>query len=116
MKLLLSQTFETYTEESVEQGDAADRGWDFQDSPVTVKEAIEVLRDNATELSQHPVSVNHCAHVWASTTDADQNRAFFEQGESVYHSYFLKHVDGRDLTSRQLFRIYRAAGLAKGRI
>ena len=44
-RFLISKTFETYTEESVAQGDAEDRGFVYADEPYSFSDAVDEVRD-----------------------------------------------------------------------
>lgn len=43
--IILSQTYEIVTPESAEYGEAADRGFDWEDCPHTFRETVELIRD-----------------------------------------------------------------------
>jgi len=43
--IILSQTYEIITHESVEHGESADSGFDWQDVPYTFRETVELIRD-----------------------------------------------------------------------
>lgn len=45
MPIILSQTFEVVTEESAQDGDAAERGYDWEDVPHTFKEVVSLIND-----------------------------------------------------------------------
>lgn len=101
----LSQTFEIVTEESAADGDAAERGFDWQDAPHTFRETVELIRDGGFI---HP-SCSPGVPRWLST-EVIQDRAFFELGE---HRTLSLHP-GRDARSLRYWeKACRAAGLIK---
>lgn len=110
MTLLLSETFEIVTDESARHNDAADRGFIREDEPVTVKDAIGALRE-CCEPSSSPIRPETVTgYEWAST-EAQQD---YRTGEYESRSIHVKRADGTRLSGRQLFRLFRAAGLAFG--
>ena len=44
--ILISQTFEIVTQESAEHGDAEERGFNFQDTPHTFRELVELMESH----------------------------------------------------------------------
>lgn len=101
----LSQTFEVVTEESAADGDAAERGFDWQDAPHTFRETVELIRDGGFI---HPSS-SHGVPAWLST-EVIQDRAFFELGE---HRTLSLHPGGDTCSQRYWEKACRAAGLIK---
>ena len=51
--LLISQTYEIITEESAENGEAAEQGFNFKDSEYTVREIAKEIAN--LEPSQYPI-------------------------------------------------------------
>lgn len=56
--MLFSQTYEIITEESAQDGEAAERGYDWQDSPETFRELVARLESDyyGAEPSEYPSS------------------------------------------------------------
>jgi hypothetical protein len=106
---LLSKTYAVITPESAEAGDYSDRGFEFQDREVNAREAVRAFRE-CSELSVWPANPQNCAGTWANT-EAQQD---YLTGGSTEYAYHLTRVDGSPVSSRTLFRLYRAAGLTKG--
>ena len=101
--IILSQTYEIVTEESAADGEAAARGFDWQDAPHTFRETVELIRDGGFI---YP-SCSHGAPAWLST-EVIQDRAFFELGE---HRTLSLHP-GRDSRSQRYWaKACRAAGV-----
>jgi len=71
---------------------------------MSVKDAIEELQ-GYDSLSACPVSLDRCSHVWASRS----NHHGYNREETIH----LSRVDGAELPSRHLYRMFRAAGLCK---
>lgn len=44
MPIIISQTYEVYTEESIEAGEAEERGFVFEDAEITFKELVHKLK------------------------------------------------------------------------
>ena len=44
--IILSQTYEIVSQESAEQGEAAERGFDWQDVPYTFKECVDLIKSS----------------------------------------------------------------------
>jgi|SRR5690554_5710718 len=61
--IILSQTYEIVTQESVECGEAAESGFDWQDIPYTFRETVDLIRDGGFI---HP-SCSHGVPSWLST-------------------------------------------------
>lgn len=105
MPIILSQTFEIVTHESAADGEAAERGFDWQDAPHTFREAVDLIRDGGF---CHP-SCSHGVPRWLST-EVIQDRAFFEDGG---HRTLSLHP-GRDARSQRYWeKACRAAGVIK---
>lgn len=45
MPIILSQTFEVVTEESAQEGEAAERGFDWEDVPHSFRETVELIKE-----------------------------------------------------------------------
>lgn len=105
MAILLSQTYEIVTEESAEQGDAAERGYDWQDVPHTFRETVDVIRDGGFIYASCSPGVPR----WLSS-DVIQDRAFFEDGENRT----LSLHPGSDARSQRYWaKACRAAGVVR---
>lgn len=61
--IILSQTFETFTPESVEAGDAEERGFDWEDTDYTFRELVDLIERGGFI---HP-SNSHGTPSWLST-------------------------------------------------
>jgi hypothetical protein len=99
--LLISKTYEVITEKSAAHGDAEDRGFEWEDSPNTVRETADYLRGR--EPSQNPIT--DLAQVWFTEYgDAD-----FRTGEVENTSIHFSHKN-----RPHALRYWRAAILAAG--
>lgn len=99
--LLLSKTYEAITEESAEHGDAESRGYEWEDSPHSVREAADMLRHR--EPSQSPIT--DPARVWFTEYgDAD-----YRTGDVENTSLHFSHKN-----TAHALRYWRAAILAAG--
>lgn len=80
MTIILSQTFEIVTHESAENGDAAYRGFDWQDCPHTFRETVELIRDGGFI---HP-SCSHGVPDWLSTEPSQDYRTGEYETKSLH--------------------------------
>lgn len=111
MRVQLSECFEIVTEESAAEGEAADRGFVREREIVSVKEAIGALRA-CSEPSSYPIDARRMTgYEWAST-EPSQDRTGAYESQSIH----IAREDGRPMSGRSLFRMFRAAGLASGRL
>lgn len=108
MELLLSKAYEVVTEESAAEGDVAESGFEYENRTLDVRAVVRRLSE-CSDLSSYPVTAVTCAHTWAIV----EPQMDYRTGEETSYAYFIKHLDGRRLTSRQLYRLYRLAGLTK---
>lgn len=107
MQVLLTECYEIITPESAADGDAAERGLITEREPVSVRDAIEKLRE-CSALSTSPIrSVGDCRFVWAET-DGDTN---YRTGAVERRSIHLRAWNGGELSARQMARMLRAGGL-----
>jgi hypothetical protein len=112
MFVLVSRTYTEYDEEALEAGHPSDTGFVYTDHPMRVKDAIRELEE-CSSVSCWPVTLaTLTGHEWA-TTETIQSRAYWEDGIDRQESIHLRRMDGQPLKPRQLFRMYRAAGLTQ---
>lgn len=105
MPIILSQTYEIVTQESAEQGEAAESGFDWQDAPYTFREVVELIEREGFTVP----SCSHGVPRWLST-EVIQDRAFFQDGENRT----LSLHPGSDARSQRYWaKACRAAGLVK---
>ena len=103
--IMLSQSYEIVTEESAADGEAAARGFDWEDAPHTFRETVELIHDGGFI---HP-SCSHGTPGWLST-EVIQDRAFFEDGE---HRTLSLHPGRDSLSQRYWAKACRAVGVIK---
>ena len=109
MNVQISIIREYITEESAEQSDIDRAEYLREDEIVSVRDAIDEL-SRCSEVSSWPLTPANARHVWAST----ESQMDMYSGEYESESVHVKRADGSDLSARQMFRLLRAAGLAKG--
>jgi hypothetical protein len=78
--ILIDKTFEVVTEESAEEGEAADSGFSAVGEQYTFRELVQVLKQVYIHPSQSPA--NRSTRVWF-TTEAEQD---YMSGEYRYES------------------------------
>lgn len=100
--IILSQTYEIVTSESAENGEAADRGFDWENSPHTFRETVERIQDGGFA---YP-SCSHGVPGWLST-EPEQD---YETGE--YETKSLHPA--RDARSQRYWaKACKAAGITQ---
>jgi len=104
MKFKVSKTYETWDEQALEAGETDDKGFEYQDEVMTLRELVRELRNNG-------ITEPSCSHVesarWFSSVDPVHDRAFFEKGEYTYYSVHPANMDGTDISGRNMKRIAR---------
>lgn len=83
MPILLNKTYELITQESAEQGDAEDRGFEFEDQPFTFRELVDEMR-NYSETSQYPI--NNVEWTWLTSEPDHDYRSGDETRYSLHYS------------------------------
>lgn len=105
MPIVLSQTYEIVTEESAQEGDAADSGFDFENESYGFRELVDYIESNGFNVPSCSPGVPD----WLST-EVIQDRAYFEDGE---HRTLSIHP-GKDARSQRYWeKAVRAAGMLK---
>lgn len=100
--IILSQTYEIVTEESAAEGDAAERGYDWENRPHTFRETVELIGAEGFNNSNS----SHGTPRWLSSEPVQD----FSDG--AYTTYSLH--PGNDARSlRYWAKACRAAGVAK---
>jgi len=95
-------TYSTWGEEDLEAGDTDRKGWEHEFSKKhTYKSLADLLQDIPShswlEWSSSPPHPGS----WI-TSDRDENRDYFEKGESTYYDLHVEHADGSDLTQAEI--------------
>jgi hypothetical protein len=105
---IISETFQTTTEESAENGDFEETGFNFENDEYSLDELETYLsHEGFFELSDSSKYIGR--HVWIDSSPA-QDRAFFEKGESTTKSLHLKNIvdaKGNQLSEEQQDKIWR---------
>lgn len=105
MPIQLSQTYEIVTEESAQDGEAADSGFDWQDVAYSFRDTVELIKSEGFNVPSCSPGVPG----WLST-EVIQDRAYFERGE---HRTLSLHP-GRDARSQRYWeKACRVAGVIK---
>lgn len=99
MPILLSQTFEIVTPESAEQGDADDRGYDWESTPHTFREVVDLIESGGFIHS----SCSHGVPGWLSTEGCTDIQSGAVETKSLH--------PGKDAVSQRYWeKACRAAG------
>jgi hypothetical protein len=102
----ISVTYEVITDESAEQGDVAERGYEREREDFDEDELQRLVRDYG--FSQ-PSSTRLDDRMWFSTTSPREDRAYFEDGERRFFSLHLHSVNGEAPTLEDYADIARMA-------
>ena len=105
MPIILSQTYEIVTAESAAYGEAAERGFDWEDAPHGFRETVDLIRDGGFT---HP-SCSHGVPRWL-TTEVIEDCAYYEDGE---HRSLSLHPANDARSQRYWAKACRAAGICE---
>jgi hypothetical protein len=106
--ILISKTFETYTPESLEDGEAAEQGFIFQDEPYTFRELLRLIQmEGFTQPSCSPATGE--TYEWL-TTESEPDYSTGE--ESIYSLHFSHNNDHR--AAKYWKAAFKAANIIKG--
>lgn len=107
--ILLSKTFETYTPESIENGEAEEAGFVFENVPYTFRELVRLIRmEGFTQPSCWPASGN--PHEWLTTEFEPDYRT---GEESIYSLHYSHNNPSR--AAKYWKAAFRAANIIKGK-
>jgi len=107
--ILVSMTYQTFTPESIEDGEAAEQGFVFEDQPYTFRELLHLIRSEGfNAVSCSPATGE--PHEWLDTyTDTD-----YQTGEETINSLHFSH-NNPDRAAKYWKAAFRAANLIKGK-
>ena len=105
----ISVTYEIITDESAEQGDVAERGYESENEDVDVDELERVGQNYG--FSQ-PSSSCLEDRMWFSSVSPREDRAYFENGERKFFSLHLHSVNGEPPTLEDYADIARMARIS----
>lgn len=94
----VSKTYDVVTPESAEHGDVDDRGHDFEDEPMSLREALREIRNIGPECGSHVTPHGGRVSIYGTDSDTD-----YRTGAETTHAI---HVRGKD---RNLKRLINAA-------
>ena len=107
--ILISKTFETYTPESTENGEAEEQGFIFEDEPYTFRELLRLIQmEGFTQPSCSPATGN--PHEWL-TTESEPDYSTGE--ESIYSLHFSHNNESR--AAKYWRAAFKAANIIKGK-
>lgn len=101
--IILSQAYTTYTPESIDAGDSADAGFDWEDAPHTFRETVDLIRDGGFA---YP-SDSHGVPGWLSTETYTTD---YRTGESEQKSL---HPGSDARSQRYWSKACKAAGVIR---
>ncbi len=103
-------TYEIVTPESAEQGDAEERGWEIEE-PEHANSLEELMQAPEYDHSWIEWSSSHLTGDEWITSQADEDRDYFEKGEEKTYGLFIKRSDGKDLSEKEMGYIHEQLGL-----
>lgn len=97
--LIVSVTYEKFLPIDFDAGETSDTGFLVKDEEVSFK-------DIAHFASQYGFNAASASDVdrttWFNSTDADQDREYFEQGMEKFYSLHIQKVDGQRPSAEQI--------------
>lgn len=102
----ISVTYEVVTDESAEQGDVAERGYEREREDFDEGEVQRLVREYGFS---NPSSTRLEDRMWFSSTSPREDRAYFEEGERRFFSLHLHLVNGEPPTLEDYADIARMA-------
>lgn len=102
----ISVTYEVITDESAEQGEAAERGYEREREDMDWDDLERLISDYGFS---EPSSSVLDERMWFSTTTPREDRAYFENGERRFFSLHLHSVNGEPPTLADYADVARAA-------
>jgi hypothetical protein len=101
-RYLVNRHWEMTTPESIEAGDAEERGTDYTDEEMDLNEL-------ESEANSHgpwePSSSQPHPGMWWQEIEGSHDRAYFEKGEEVRHSLHVSRLDGSQLDGEDLLMV-----------
>lgn len=107
--ILVSQTYETVTPESAEDGEAAERGYRWENVPHTFRELVALMREHG-EPSDGRLQDDGITGTWFTTAEPAYDHAYYERGEETTTSIHYS----RDNLARSAKYWAKAARLVYG--
>ncbi len=104
----VSVTYEIITDESAEQGDVAERGYEREREDVDADELRRLVQNYGFS---DPSSSRLEDRMWFSTTSPRKDRDYFENGERKFFSLHLNSVNGEPPTLEDYADIVRMANI-----
>jgi len=106
--ILISKTFETYTPESIENGEADEQGFIFEDEPYTFSELVRLIRmEGFTQSSCSPATGN--PREWLDT----EPEPYYQTGEEIIYSLHYSH-NNKSRAAKYWTAAFKAANIIKG--
>jgi len=107
--ILISKTYQTFTPESLEDGEAEEQGFIFQDEPYTFRELLRLIQmEGLTEPSASPATGN--PHEWLS----GESEPDYCTGEETIYSLHYSHKN-ESRAAKYWKAAFKAANIIKGK-
>ncbi len=95
--LIVSVTYEKFLPLDFDEGEASDIGFLVEDEEVNFEDIVHFASQygfNAAGASD--------SNTWLNSTNADQDREYFEQGIEKFYSLHIQQVDGKQPSAEQI--------------
>jgi len=97
--LIVSVTYEKFLPIDFDAGEASDTGFLVKDEEVS----FEDIAHFASQYGFNAASASDVdRNTWLNSTDADQDREYFEQGIEKFYSLHIQQVDGKQPLAEQI--------------
>lgn len=107
--ILISKTFETYTPESTEDGEADEQGYIFEDEPYTFCDLLRLIEtEGFSQPSCSPATGN--PHEWLTT----ESEPDYSTGEETTSSLHYSH-NNDNRAAKYWKAAFKAANIIKGK-
>jgi len=107
--ILISKTYQIFTPESIEAGEAEEQGFIFADEPYTFRELLRLIqREGLTQSSCSPATGN--PHEWLT----GESEPDYSTGEETIYSLHYSH-NNESRAAKYWRAAFRAANIIKGK-
>lgn len=108
-RFLVSRTYEVVTEESAKGCDAAERGYEYQDRPMSLEETVRELSE-CCELSSGPIRSPRDLS-WGDWASTEPYTGYYGDDGERSEAVHVRPIGGNQGDATNLYRAYRLAGL-----
>ena len=106
--ILISKTYQTFTPESIESGEADDQGFVFQDEPYTFKELVRLIQYEGFHAASCSPATGKTYEWLDNYTETD-----YQTGEETVYSLHYSHRNA-PRAAKYWAAAFKAANIIKG--